>query len=75
MEIKNEVIENGIFIRRNVLLETLLWYWNYYLNWMFCKLRLKSIWIGINDNWIWNLIKNVVNWDGNVLVIIELDEI
>ena len=34
-----------------------------------CKLGLKSSWIGISGNWIWNLIKNVVKWDVKVLVI------
>ena len=45
------------------------------MNWIFYELRLKCSWIGINDNWIWDLIINVVNWDGNVLIIIELDKI
>ena len=65
----------NIYEKGNVLLETLLWHWNYYLNWIFYELRLKYSWIGINDNWIWDLIINVVNWDGNVLIIIELDKI
>ena len=73
MVIKNRVIGNGIFMEKETF------YWNRYCdikiiirNWIFCKLNLKGSWIGINGNWIRNLIKNVVNWDGNVLILIEL---
>ena len=51
-------LEKGIFNRMKLLFE---------LN--ICKLRLKISWIRINDNWIWDLIKNKVNWDVNFVII------
>ena len=33
------------------------------------ELDLKGSWIRINDNWIWYLIENEVNWDVNVVII------
>ena len=66
-------MEIGLFIKRkgNVLIRNVIVILkNYYLNWIFCELRLNNNWIGINGNWIWNLIKNMVDWNVNVLIII-----